>query len=209
MLEQQLVDVRTAEGGIPTSGKRPTGLHDGHVDSATPKIKDGDRPLIPRKTGRVEERGGHRLRHKDDANTKPVPSLPKHPGTNGPPVGGVSEHELVNGPAAHPLRLGNGPGKHGANNVANLENTGPQQKLGFINPPLGKRLKPRGIDGSLPLSLLPNKERPIIPGINGGRYEGRPINGHDLRLPPPNRDGNTRTGRTEVDRHPQCHPHPR
>lgn len=121
----------------------------------------------------------------------------------------MGEHELVDGPTPNPLRLGDGPGKNGANNVADLEHTGAEQKLGFINPPLGKRLKPGGIHGSLPLSLLPDKERPIIPGINGGRHKGRPVNGHNLRLPPPNRDGNTRTGRAEVDRHPQCHPHPR
>jgi hypothetical protein len=121
----------------------------------------------------------------------------------------MSENELVDSSAPNPLSLGNGPRKNTPNDVPNLVHTGTEEKLDLIDPPLGMRLVPRGIDSGLPISLLPNEERPIRRGVNSGRQERRPVHNDNLRLPPPHSHSDARTGRPEVDRHPQCHPHPR
>jgi hypothetical protein len=141
VLKQQLIDVSAPEGRIPTSGKRPTALHHGHIDRATPKIKHGKRPLGgPGKAGRVENGGRNGLRHEHDPRGEPVPGLSQHPGTNPTPVRGVGEDELVNSTPTNPLSLTDSPREHGPNDVPNLENVSPEQQLGFVNPPLGMRL---------------------------------------------------------------------
>jgi hypothetical protein len=211
VLEQDLVDVRPAEVGVPARGERPAGPHDGHVDRPTPDVEDGDGPVTvhPRKAGGVEDRGGNGFRHQHHPRGKPVASLPKDPGPDGPPLGGMGEHELVDGLTTNPLPLGHRPGKDGPDDVPHLVHGGAEQQLVLIDPPLGMRLVTGGIDGGLPIGLLPNEEGPVIGGVDRGRHERRTIDRDDLRLPPTHRHRDARTGRPEVDRHPQCHPHPR
>ena len=209
VLEQQLVDVRPTEVRIPPSSKRPIGPHDGDVDGPAPDIEHGNRPILPppRKTGGIEDGSGHRFRHKHNPQGEPVPSLPKHPGTNGSPISRMGEHQLVDGPPTNPLPLGNGPGEHGPDNVPHPMHRGPKQQFGLINPPLGMRFKTCRVHGRLPISLLPHKEGPIITGINRRRHKRRTIDSDNLGFPPPHRNRDASTGRPKVDRHPQCHPH--
>ncbi len=157
----------------------------------------------------MEDGGRDRFGDEHDARAEAVARLAQDAGADAAPVRGVGEHEEVDrGAAGHAAGLAHGAVEHGPDGVANADDGGAEEQLGLVDAPLGVRLVAGGVDGRLPVRLLPDEDRAVRRRVDRRGHQRTPVDGDDLRLAPVHGDRDAGAGSAEVDSDPQRHPHP-
>ena len=173
VLQQRLVDVRAAEGGVAPPGqhretRRAAGasLHHTRVHGPASEVEHGQRRAVGshrtarRDLAEVEQRRGDGLGHQQHPTGQTARRSVQHPGADRAPARGMGEHQLIHrGAARQPPGLAEHPGEHRPHHVGHGEHGVTEQQLPLVDPPFGVRLVARRVDRGLPLGLLTHEHR--------------------------------------------------